>query len=158
LMDNSGTAIATVMTTTPLTGGTHTITAQYLANGDANYLPSATMNPQFTYTVTAHTTTTTVTGASPSSSTFGTPVTFTATATPHQGIEATGTVQFFSDGTLIGTGPRGNSGGTATATILTAVDALTGGNHDITAKYLPGSDPNYQGSTSTPGIFTFNVQ
>ena len=72
-------------------------------------------------------------------STYGTPVTFTATVTPST---ATGTVTFYSDGASIGTGSL--SGGTATLSIST----LASGSHSITASY--GGDSNDAASTSSP--------
>ncbi len=77
-------------------------------------------------------------GTSGTPSTFGTPVTFTATMTAGG---ANGEVITFLDGgSSIGTGVL--TSGTATLTIST----LAGGNHTITASY-PG-DVDYNGSTS----------
>jgi hypothetical protein len=81
-------------------------------------------------------TTTALTSSSPTS-TFGQPVTFTATVTPSA---ATGTVQFFDGANSLGTATL--SGGSASLTTAT----LAAGTHSITAAY--GGDSNYSSSTS----------
>jgi len=82
-------------------------------------------------------TTTALTSSSPTS-TFGQPVTFTATVTPSA---ATGTVRFFDGANSLGTATL--SGGSASLTTAT----LAAGTHSITAAY--GGDSNYAGSTSS---------
>jgi subtilisin family serine protease len=87
------------------------------------------------------TSTTTTLIASPTSSTYGDPVTFTATVTPSGGSGTpTGTVTFYDGGSSLGA--RTLSGGTASLT----TSALSGGSHSITATY--GGDSSFSGSTS----------
>jgi len=90
-------------------------------------------------TTTASTKTTVVSSVDPS--TFGQPVTFTATVSPaSSGVPTpTGTVTFMDGLTNIGTGKINASG---IATLLTS--KLTVGNHLITADY--SGDSNYSGS------------
>jgi autotransporter-associated beta strand protein len=156
LVNAAGTATATFTTTTPLTGGNHTITAVYVPGGDPDF--QASTSTGFSYTVNAAATTTAITQATPAGpSPFGTAVTFTATVTPTlSGVEPTGTVAFKEGSTVLGTGTLGNSGGTATATFTTTATQLTVGGHTIVAVYAPGSDPNYQASTSTSISYTID--
>lgn len=93
-------------------------------------------------------TTTTVT-ASPDSSTYGDPVTFTATVTPSGGtVTPTGTVTFYNETTVLGTGTL--AGGQATITTST----LSGAVHSITATY--GGDSSFGSSTSPVLLYTVN--
>ncbi len=116
-----------------LSVGSHTITAAY--SGDTNDLSST--SSALTQTVTQITTTTTLT-SSQNPSTFGSPVTFTATVSPST---ATGTVIFSIDGI---TQPSVTiSGGIASF----SSSSLSAGSHTITAAY-PG-DTNDAGSTGT---------
>jgi autotransporter-associated beta strand protein len=150
LVNSGGTATATFTTgKTQLTGGSHSITAVYVPGTDPNYQASA--STVVTYLVNTAGTTTTITGETPSGgSTFGQQVTFTATVTPSINlVDPTGTVKFFDGTTLLGSGTLADVGGVATTSYTTAVDQLLGGSHSITAVYVPGTDPNYQSSTST---------
>jgi autotransporter-associated beta strand protein len=150
LANSGGTATATFKTTsTQLLGGSHVITAVYTpALTDPNYQTSTSAN--FAFTVSAASTTTVITQTSPGSSTFGQPVTFTATVTPTiNGIEPTGTVSFLDGGTTLGSGTLGDVSGTATATFTTTGTQLTGGSHNIVAVYNPApTDLNFQTSAS----------
>ncbi|MBS4028053.1 MAG: Ig-like domain repeat protein [Ignavibacteriales bacterium] len=85
--------------------------------------------------------TTTDVESNQSPATLGTQVTFTATVDPGT---ATGTIKFYDDEILLGTGTL--AGGTATF----AISSLSGGNHYITAVY--SGDANFSGSISD--IFT----
>jgi hypothetical protein len=155
--NNTATATYTTTTSQLLSVSTHQITAKYLPGSDPNYLTSTSATP-LNVTVSAAPTTTTITRASPASpSTFGTAVTLTATVAPSFGsTEPTGTVQFFDNGTLLGTGTLSNVGNTATASLLTTATQLMGGVHtNITAVYV-GPDVNYKGSTSAPFSYTVN--
>jgi hypothetical protein len=78
--------------TSSLSVGTHSITAGYA--GDLNYLPSTSAALRETINSTA---TTTAVSSSSNPTTFGQPVTFTATVTPQGPGTPTGTV-VFSDG------------------------------------------------------------
>ncbi len=87
--------------------------------------------------------TTTALIASLGSSTYGVPVTFTATVLP---TAATGTVTFYDGDSSLGVGTL--TGGEATIT----TSALSGGVHSITATY--GGDPTFGGSTSLAFQYT----
>jgi hypothetical protein len=122
-----------------LSVGSHTITVTYA--GDANFAAGTSAAP-VTQTVAADGTTTSVTSSHGTSS-FGQSVTFTATvaaSAPGAGT-ATGTVQFYADGTPIGTA-QALSSGTATLSIA----SLAVGNPSITATY--GGDADFTTSTS----------
>src|SRR6185369_10745821 len=127
------------LTTNSLTGGTHSITAQY--GGDSNY--NSSTSTQLSQDVTkASSTVALVSSLNPS--TFGASVTLTATVTSG----TTGTVTFLEGATTLGTGTISN--GIATLT----TSSLTGGPHTITAQY--SGDSNYNGSTSTALTQTVN--
>ncbi len=125
-------------TTSSLTIGAHTITAQY--NGDSN-CNGSTSDP-LTQTVNKAATTTTVT-SNINPSVLTQPVTFTATVTPSsQGPTApTGTVTFYDGNTNLGTATLGNG----PLSITTANLVL--GDQTITAVY--SGDSNYGGSQGT---------
>ena len=142
---NTTTGVAAYTTATPLTGGSHTITAVYSGVGTGNPKYSAstgTLSPNQTVTLVS---TTTTVGSSSEPSTYGSSVTFTATVSPSA---AAGTVTFKDGAVTLGTGTL--SGGTATY----ATSALTAGSHTITAVY--GGNVNYVGSTSTGITQTVN--
>src|SRR6185369_13942157 len=121
------------LTTNSLTGGTHSITAQY--GGDSNY--NSSTSTQLSQDVTkASSTVALVSSLNPSI--FGASVTLTATVTSG----TTGTVTFLEGATTLGTGTI--SGGVATLT----TSSLAVGTHSITAQY--GGDTNYNSSTSAP--------
>ncbi len=90
-------------------------------------------------------TTTTVASSAPTS-TYGQPVTFTATVTPSA---ATGTVEFFDGGSSLGTAAL--NGGSASLTTST----LAVGPHSITAAY--NGDTSHTGSTSSSVTQTVNA-
>jgi|GEM_PF-2965824 len=118
--------------TSTLSAGSHTITAQY--SGDGNYAGSA--SAQFTEVISR---TASSVGISSSSATanFGTAVTFTATVTPSS---ATGTVTFADGSNVLGTATV--TAGKATFTTST----LSLGSHSITATY--SGDATFAGSAS----------
>ena len=125
---NINSAATAVLTTSALPSGTQNITATY--SGTATLGPSS---GTFTQVVNpAATTTTTVTG-NPNPSTVGQQVTFTATITAVSGIP-TGTVSFFSGGTLLGTV---QVNGTGSASL--AVSTLLAGTQTITGSYSGAS-------------------
>jgi hypothetical protein len=111
--------------------GLHLISAKY--NGDSNFQVS--YSSFLGQSVTQAATSTTVTsGQNPS--TYGQPLTLTATVQPAFGGSATGSVTFF-DGT--------NSLGSATPTNNTAqltVSSLSAGSHSITARYAGDYNTN----------------
>jgi hypothetical protein len=131
---------AAVFATSSLAGGAHSVTANYL--GDGNFSPSQSAVVQ---QVVKYATTSTLASA-PNPSIYGQTVTLTATVAPNT---ATGTVQFLDGATVLGTAPL--SGGTsvlATAALATTI-------HSITAVY--GGDGSYSGSTSAAVMQTVNT-
>jgi hypothetical protein len=131
--------VATFTPTTPLSVGSHSVTAVY--GGDANF--SGSTSTAVTETVTAAATTTSLT-ASPNPSTAGTPVTFTATVSvnpPGTGTP-TGTVTFSVDGTPASTANL--TGGVATFT----TSSLAAGSHTVTAAFT-SSSTNFTASMGT---------
>lgn len=134
----------TTLATQPLAGGTasfstaglsvgdHTITAAY--SGDANNQASSNSLIQ---TVSAEGTTTSVVSSAPGGSTYGQPVTFTATVAPNApgNSPAVGTVVFTAgNSTLLGFAPVA-ADGTASVTVST----LPVGTTTINAYYSPAT-------------------
>ena len=134
-----GTAHAT-FTTSTLTGGTHSISAAYGANGLYLESSSAAISQVVTGGAAPAATTTVVT-SSLNPSTVGTSVTITASVSSSTAGTITGTVTFKDGATTLGTGTI-NAG---TATLSTT--SLTQGSHSVTAVY--GGDSNFAASTST---------
>src|SRR5262249_53932591 len=126
-------------TTSALAPGSHALTAAYL--GDAGFAASTSQ----AITVRVLRASTTTIHASPASTTFGDPVTLTATVTG-SGAPPTGTVEFFDGSTALGPGTL--SGGTAMLT----TSALAAGSHALTAAYL--GDSIYAASTSAAASVT----
>src|SRR5208337_4928146 len=130
----------TPISTTPLNGttaalntsalavGTHSITAEYL--GDGNFT-SSTSSPAVSETINQASTTTTL-AVDNNPAVYGQPVTLTATvAVVSPGIGTpTGSVEFFDGTTPISTTPLNGT----TAALNTS--ALAVGTHSITAEYL----------------------
>ncbi len=118
--------------TSTLTAGTHSLTAKYL--GD-------TVNPQSTSNTVSEVinspASSTTLSASPNPANLGQAVTLSATVTPST---ATGSVQFFDGGTLLG--QSNLAGGAASLSVST----LTAGTHTLTAKY--SGDSSNPASTS----------
>ncbi|MFA4917317.1 MAG: S8 family serine peptidase, partial [Syntrophales bacterium] len=130
-----------IFITADLPAGVHTINATY--SGDADFASSAATIDHLVNT--ASTITTVASSANPS--TFGEPVTFTATISG--GVASTGTVDFKDGETIIASGVVLN-GNTATY----STTALSAGSHSVTAVY--SGDANNSGSTSEPIIQTVN--
>ncbi len=132
----SSTGVATFLTTTYLTAGTHAITATYV--GSTNYGPSTSaavfqvVNPATTVTLL----TTTV-----NPSTFTQTVTFTANVTSPAG-PLDGTVNFLDGTTLIGSVPLSNGAASLTTSLLAV------GTHPIMAAYQ--GNQNFAPSASAP--------
>jgi len=131
------------LSTSSLNAGLRTITAHY--KGSTKYAASSST---LTQTVNKAGTTTTITNASPSPSTYGQPVTFTATVNTTAG-SASGNVEFKRGTLLLGSGIL--SGGTASYT-TTAIQ-IPGGKDAITAVYK--GDANHAASTSA--VYTQTV-
>jgi hypothetical protein len=135
-----------------LTAGTHAFTASYA--GDVNYLASNAASPGTAALVP----TTTALTVSPNPPVSGSTTTLTATlGYASSGAAATGTVQFYEDGVLLGTGAV-NGSGVATYT-STAISGATP--HSFYAAYL--GDTVYAtslsaavivGTTVTPVVLT----
>jgi len=118
---------------------THAFSASYA--GDVNYLAANAANPS----VSAPIVTTTTIAVSPNPPVNGSPTTLTATlGYTSNGVPATGTVQFYEDSSLIGTGTV-NAAGVATLTSLTITGSAP---HSFYAAYL--GDSAYAASQSTP--------
>ncbi len=131
--------------TTALTVGNNAVTANYL--GDSNYAGSDSANnvlapgPVFVAVVLAETTTTvSVSNASPAAFASVTLTSSVAVNSPGAG-SATGTVEFFANGTSLGTATLSDGKATLSVVLPTAVNS-------ITAQYSGSSV--LQSSTSTP--------
>ena len=124
-----------ILSTSALTGGSHTITATY--NGDINFATSTSVG--VSQTVNRASTSTTV-ASSVNPSVYGQPVSITATVSSTAGTP-TGTVSFVQLSPLINFGTANlNASGKA---ILTT-SALTAGVHTIIVSY--GGDTNFVNS------------
>src|SRR6476646_10643660 len=133
------------ITTSQLSFGIHSITAQY--SGDASF--NGSTSPVLSQTVNnpkANSVTSVSLTAGTNPSVFGNSLTFTANVTP---ASATGTVVFFDGSTPI-SGNLTLSSGAATLTI----PALGAGTHSITAQY--SGDAKVNPSTSAAWIQTVN--
>jgi sugar lactone lactonase YvrE len=128
------------LTTTALPPGTNSLTATYA--GDAN--DAASSSSATLQTVNKLSTTTSLT-SSPNPSTFGGPVTLTATVAPSS---ATGSVQFFNGGTLLGSANLSSGQAQFTTT------ALPAGTDSLTASYA--GDANNAASVSSARLQTVN--
>jgi hypothetical protein len=129
------------LTLSSLSPGAHSLTAAYL--GEADY--AASTSPAVSEGVGLIPTTTAVTSA-PTPSSFGQPVTLTATVAPVAPGTGTptGTVSFYNGSTLLGTGTLAPSGGADHASL--AVSTLPVGTNTIKATY--SGDPSYATSST----------
>ena len=117
-LNSSGVATFSTSTTTPLTVGTHSITAVYA--GDTNFTTSTS---SVLSQVVNQASTTTLTSI-PNPSVTGQSVTFTATVAPSSGTGTpTGTVNFLDGTTQIGTGTLNSSGVATFSTSTLTVSA-----------------------------------
>ena len=158
-VDFSDDTTSTFLGTSPLIGGSatlstdvlgvgiHAISASY--SGDVNNLSSASLTP-VTVTVNMAASATAL-ALTPATSTDGQSVTLSATVTGVPGLIPTGTVSF-TDGTMaLGTGSL-MANGTATF----SASMLTVGMHSLSASY--GGDANYSPSTSATVTETVNAK
>jgi hypothetical protein len=135
---------------TGLSVGPHTYNATYDGTGSF-----AVSSGTVTFSVNKAPTTTTINSSSPNPSTYGQPVTFSATVTSTAGAGTpTGTVTFEqAPSTVLGTGTLNASG---VATFTTTATQLSGGTDKIEAIYSP--DTNHAKSTSLPFSQTVNPE
>jgi hypothetical protein len=127
------------LSTTSLTAGAHSLSAQYL--GDGNFIGSTSA---VLAQIVGQASTSTSLAASPASPVFGQLVTLTATVSvlaPGNGTP-TGTVTFLDDSSTLGTSTLNDAG-----TAYFSTSALTVGSHSISAVY--GGDGNFTASTSS---------
>jgi Bacterial Ig-like domain (group 3)/FG-GAP-like repeat len=130
---------ASQYTTSSLSTGSHSITAQY--SGDSNYATCTSTAVTQVVNASTKAATTTAVSASSNPSTSGTTVTFTATVSSATAGTITGTVTFLDGPTSMGMGTI--AGGMASYSTST----LAVGIHSITAQY--GGDANFSASTSS---------
>jgi hypothetical protein len=141
---NSG-GVASISTSS-MTAGIHVIGARY--SGTAALAPSTALPALYTiYSGPRPATTSTVLAQTPPTSTFGEPVTFTATVTPTAGAP-TGSVAFFGDGLFLGIENIVDTGGVFRATFTT--NTLSIGVHVLSASYI--GDGASSGSNSLPVV------
>jgi large repetitive protein len=141
---NNGTAI---FTTSSLAPGNHIITAKYSGDGNFNgSTGSLTGNPQ----VVTQDTSSIVLAPSTNPSTFGQPVTFTATVNGTGNAPPTGNVTFTDTTTsqTLGAVPLATVGGQQRASLT--ISTLSVGSHNIQASY--GGDAIFSGSTTSIGV------
>jgi large repetitive protein len=124
--------------------GTHSLTASFGGTDAFAASTSAALSETVTPAATA-----TALVADPNPVAAGQPVTLTATVTglAPGDVTPTGAVTFFDGATALGTAPLDASG-----EAVLIVNALTSGQHSLTASY--GGDPNNQASTSDPFALT----
>jgi autotransporter-associated beta strand protein len=143
MLGSAGSATFTTSTATPLSAGTHSITAVY--SGDANF--TASTSAPLTQTVSAAPSTTISLASSTNPSVFAQPVTLTATVgavPPATGVPS-GTVTFLEGTATLGSGTLNSSG---IATFQTST--LTVGLHMITATY--SGSANFSPSMTTTAL------
>ena len=129
-------------TTTTLAAGTHSLTAHFVSgNASFNDSTSAAVSYVVKPPATATTTALTVTPAGPV--TFGTSVTLAAAVTPSS---AAGTVQFLDGTTVLDT--KSVSAGAASLTTV----GLSGGQHTLSATFVPTDPLDFSGSTGTASL------
>lgn len=148
----------TILQTVPVSGGVatystallaqgpHAITAIY--NGDTSKAIEPSTSNIVNQDVQASAGNTVTSSLNPSS--FGSPVTFTATIAANGSTAATGTISFLDGGVQIGAGNLAGASNQATFT----TSSLASGAHTITASY-PG-DTNYSASVSAALTQTVN--
>jgi hypothetical protein len=134
LSTTAGVTTASILVTSlPL--GTDSISASY--GGVPGFLASATTTSA-TVDVSQASTSVSVVSSTGSPSTYGQSVTFSATVMPTTGSGETGTVTFFDNGSILGTGSVANNVATFTTSSLSVAS------HPITASY--GGDANFEAS------------
>jgi len=145
---SAGTATFTL---SGLSGGQHTLYAQYPGDG-VNYA-AATSTPSLVIMVAQATSSTTVaiatTAIAPLSAAVGDPITFSSTLLPGSPGFFSGTVNYVSGGVTLASAPVvAGTGGTYTASITTT--NVPAGNYQVTAVYT--GNANYISSISTNSV------
>ncbi len=119
----------------------HNATADYSHNNEVGLVGGAPA-----------TATTSSVGSSSNPAVWGQSVQLTATVTPSAGSNPSGSVSFYSNGTLLGSAPVTTTGGVSTATLT--ISNLRVGADSITATY--NGDVVFDASTSAPLAQTIN--
>jgi sugar lactone lactonase YvrE len=135
------TSYVATYTTSVLTNGIHSITAQFVPSADT--LLESSTSPVLSQDVQAAAKIALISSLNPS--TYGTPVTFTATITSAAAFPPTGTVTFLNNGVSIGTGTL--NGNPAIATLL--ISSLPVGTDPITVTYAGDA---YNSSASSAAL------
>jgi Bacterial Ig-like domain (group 3)/Beta-propeller repeat len=146
----NGDGLAT-FSTTALAAGDHIITAAY--DGDNSFAVSSSNPVDETIDAPALTATTTALTASPTSAGLGQPVTFTAIVASSAQALATGDATFTLDGVAQAPSALSIVNGQDAATLT--LDALTTGNHVVTAVY--DGDGSFAASSSNAVNVTINA-
>ena len=158
-----GTATATFTTsaTTPLLGGTYSVTAAYLPGTDPNY-SSGSPSPTFGFTVNRAGTNTALSASPSSGDVFGESVTLTATVTntDDPATVAEGDVTFTAPG--FNSGPvKVNGSGVATLTTTalapSAGETITASYSDTTGATAPDAGPDFTGSADNTSVTGYTV-
>lgn len=140
---NLGTPVAVTagsasLTTSSLTGGSHTLTAEFIPTSAASIAGSTSNAVPFTIDAPAQATTTTL-SSGPAAPTTADVVSLTATVTPASAI---GTVAFKEGTTTVGTATL--SGGVAAVSLT----GLSAGTHTYTADFTPANVANFLASSA----------
>ena len=153
-LDGTGTA---TLTLSRLDVGTDEVSAYY--NGDQVYASSN--GPTIAVTIAAASTTTTVSANPSGPVAYGVPVTLKAVVrntAASSTVDPTGTVQFTSGGTTLGTGTLvGNDDGTATASYTTTVGQLPVGADSFSGEYTPDFGSGFMSNFIASDSFTGSV-
>ncbi|MBM4070658.1 MAG: hypothetical protein FJ271_17140 [Planctomycetes bacterium] len=141
----SGGTATFVTSSLSVTGSPHSVTANYLAPGDSNF--NASTGTAISQTVNKASTSTSVTRTQPSTTAYGTTVTFTASVSavsPGAGT-VSGNVEFVIDG--VTQAAQALSGGVATFTTDTLTPA--GSPHSVSVNFIGSSSTDFNGSSGT---------
>jgi Bacterial Ig-like domain (group 3) len=138
----SGSGLASI-TVSSLSGGAHTITAEYLGGSGFN----ASTSNSHAINITAMATSLVLAGPAAATQQYDAAA-FTATVTPN----VAGTVRFFEGSTTLANNVPVNGSGVATF----STTALSPTTHTIGAEFTPANPANAQPSTATPVTHTVN--
>jgi hypothetical protein len=126
------------LTTSALTGGQHSLTAEFIPTTPASIAGSTSAAVTYTINAPAVTTTTTL-SSSPAAPTTADVVSLTAAVTP---LNAVGSVAFKEGSTVVGTAAV--SGGSASVSLT----GLTAGTHNYTADFTATNQANFLNSSA----------